>query len=44
MTEMQRGELRKIAASDAGDEAQKYAVFNLMKFSDDVMRGKVKLG
>ena len=44
LTDMQRGELQKIAASPASDEAKKYAVFNLHMFSGDVMKGKIKLG
>lgn len=42
---MQREKLREFATrSDLNDHARKYATFDLMMFSEEVMMGKVKLG
>jgi hypothetical protein len=42
---MQREKLREYATrTDISDKAREYATIHLMMFSEDVMRGKVKLG
>jgi hypothetical protein len=42
---MQRNQLRQFATRpDLSDEARRYATFDLMMFSQEVMQGKVKLG
>ncbi|WP_066532406.1 hypothetical protein [Erythrobacter sp. CCH5-A1] len=42
---MQREKLREFATrTDISDEARKYATLDLMMFSENLMRGKVKLG
>lgn len=42
---MQREKLREFATrTDISDKAREYATFDLMMFSENLMRGKVKLG
>ncbi|WP_143738142.1 hypothetical protein [Erythrobacter donghaensis] len=42
---LQRQKLREFATrTDISDEARKYAIFDLMMFSQDVMQRKVKIG
>lgn len=44
LAQMQAQTLKGFAKEYPGDEARSYAVFDLLRYSSDVMKGKVKLG